>query len=226
MKRSITCVAWTLGSASLLALAVGCSRESRPPQSPPEATSPTFESNVPPVPPPESKEQPPLPGYQKGPTGPASPPAPPPPPPGGPEEMSTPPAGPPRGAEQPSASPAATENERQLCNALASGAKLHVEDVQNGAAIVAIPRAGHDVSTIRDDAHRIESTLKQRGAGESAPTAGDACGLFAIGRLSGVTTTVNEGRGSVRIVMTTSNPAEVRDVRRIAREQVTSLKAR
>jgi hypothetical protein len=224
MKRSITYVAWTLGSASLIALAMGCSRESRQPQTPTGTTSPTFESNVPPGPSAAGREQPPMPGEESGAAGQASP-SPPAPPPGSPGEMGAPPDGAPRGTEQPPASPAG-ENERQLCDALASGAKLHVEDVQNGAAIVAVPKAGHDIASVRGDAHRIESTAKQHGAAESAPAAGDACGLFAIARMPGVSTTLTEGPRSVRIVMTTSNPAEVRDVRRIAREQVSSLKAR
>ncbi len=225
MKRSITCFAWTLGSAALIALAAGCSRESRAPQTPTGTTSPTFESNVPPAPPPPGREQPPAPGYESGVTGQPSPPPPSPPPPlAAPGEIGTPPGGSERGMEQPQAAPAG-ENERQVCDALASSAKLHVEDVQNGAAIVAVPKAGHDLSAVRDDAHRIESTVKQHPPSEPGP-AGEACGIFSIGRMPGVTTTVVEGPSSVRIMMTTANPAEVRDVRRIAREQVLSLKAR
>ena len=64
--------------------------------------------------------------------------------------------------------PAAGESERQLCDALAGDAKLHVEDVQHGVAIVAVPRKGHDLSAIRDDAHRMESAMR-RAAPRRAP---------------------------------------------------------
>ena len=130
--------------------------------------------------------------------------------------------GAPHGTEQPSAA-GGNENERQLCDALAGDAKLHVEDVQHGVAIVAVPRTGHDLSTLRDDSHRIESTIRQHGP-ETGPGP-EACGLFAIARLPSVDVSVAEGTNSMRILMTTSNSAEVKDLRRLAREQVSSMKA-
>ena len=89
------------------------------------------------------------------------------------------------------------------------------------AAIVAVPRTGHDLSAIRDEAHRIESTMHQH-----TPEAGpgpEACGLFTIARLPNVNVATIEGKNAVRILMTTSNPAEVKDLRRIAREQVSTM---
>ena len=222
MKRSIKVLGWTLGSAALLTAGLGCSRESRPAQAPTGTSSPPFESNVPtpgtPAPPPgHAGEQPPPPPGQENaplppPPGNAGPATPPPPPP----EM-----GAPHGPEQPGAT-GGNESEHQLCDALANDAKLHVEDVQHGVAIVAVPRTGHDISAIRDDSHRIESGIHQHGAEGPGP---EACGLFAIGRLPSVNVSVTEGTNSMRIVMTTSNPAEVKDLRRIAREQVGSMKA-
>jgi len=232
MKRSMMSVGMTLGSAALLVLEMGCSRESRPVQAPPAPPpAPAFESNVPPPTPPPGHEMPPsAPGYEAGQPPPGGPMQPAPSAPSGMAQPTTPapsePPGPPSGAPSTMEAPpvvASGPNERQQCAALESTARLHVEDVRNGVAIVAIPKAGHALSTVRDDAHRIESTLRQRSAAESAPVAGDACGLFSIARMPGVSTRLVDGARMVRIVMTTSNAAEVRDLRRIAREQVKEL---
>ena len=139
MKRSMMCVGWTLGSAALFALGMGCSHEERPAQAPPVGTtSPTFESAVPPATPPA---QPPA----------AQPPAPPPAPPP-PTEPAAPPEETKRGVNEPAAP--AGPSERSLCDAMANGATLRVEDVQNGVAIVAIPKGGHDLAQVRDDARK------------------------------------------------------------------------
>jgi hypothetical protein len=229
MRRSMTCVGWTLGSAALLALGLGCSRESPPPEVPAGTPSPPFESNVPPGPAPAMPEPPganpaPLaPGSipETGPMGQAGQPPQPPPPPRTQFEPAAPPEAMQHRTEQPA--PAASgANEHQLCDALASGAKLHVEDVQNGVTIIAVPRAGHDLANVHDDAQRIASALRQRPAAEGQAT-GDACGLFSVARQPDVMTTITDGRASVRIVMTTSNPAAIHDLRRAARDQVTSL---
>lgn len=225
MKQSITCLGMTLGSAALLALGVGCSHESRPAQAPPAGTtSPTFESNVPPTPPPPGQ---PGAGTEMGAPAPPPPGEPPPPPPGA-NAPSPPPPGetggpaPSMPPEQPGAA-AGGENERQMCDSLADVAVLHVEDVQNGAAIVVVPKKGHDLASVHDDAQRVESTMRQRASTASAPTVGMSCGLFSIVKLPGVTTTLTQGARSVRIVLTTANPAEVKDLRRTTREQVGSL---
>jgi hypothetical protein len=128
------------------------------------------------------------------------------------------PAQPQPGAQGPAAT---APNERQLCDALSGHAKLHVEDVKDGVAIVATPKAGHHLGTVRDDAHHIGTALKEHGR-EPGPM-GEACGLFSIGRLPDVNTTVTETANSVRILMTTPNAAEVKDLRRITREQVGTM---
>jgi hypothetical protein len=217
MKRSVTCLGMTLGSAALIALGVGCSRASRPAQAPPAGTtSPTFESNVPPTPAP-----PPPPGPEMAAPAPPPPAAAPPPPPemGAPTQPSTPPE-PPMGA---TGAAGGGENERQMCDALAGAAVLHVEDVQNGAAIVMAPKTGHDLASVRDEARRIETTMRQRGTVETAPAPGTSCGLFSVAQLPGVSAQLIEGAKRVRIVLTTPNPAEVKDVRRLTRDQVMSL---
>jgi hypothetical protein len=233
MKRSVTWLGGTLGSAALLALGIGCHRESQP-QTPPAAgtTSPTFESNVPPGTPPAGQAQP-APAPEMGalpPTGPgqppgeaAPPPAPPPAAPAPPPEMGAQPGAAPRGAEQPSITTGGGESERQLCDKLVTVAKIHVEDVQKGVAIVIVPKPGQDLSMVRDDARRVESMIHQHASPETAPPPAEACGLFIVARLPSVTSTLTEGAKSVRILMTTTNPAELKDLRRSARDQVHNL---
>lgn len=122
-------------------------------------------------------------------------------------------------------------NERALCESLASEGRMRVEDAQNGVAIVITPKAGNALSTVRDDARRLESAIRQSagsgegvvGAPQRSPRSGEACGLAELGRLPSVTTQLVEAGNSVRIVMTTSNANEVRDLRRIARDEVNAL---
>jgi hypothetical protein len=199
MKRCITCLGWGFGSTLLVALAIGC-RANRPAEAPPAGpTSPTFESSMPGAP-----------GEQAAPEMAPTPEV---------GEAPGPGAQKPQPAEQPAAPPA--EHERQLCDALSGHAKLHVEDVHNGVAIVATPKNGQNLSTVRDDAQRISTALHEHAA-EPGPGA-EACGLFSMGRMPGVNTTVTETANTVRIMMTTPHAAEVKDLRRIAREQVGAM---
>jgi hypothetical protein len=225
MKRSITCVGMTLGSAALIALGAGCSHESRPTQTPTAGTtSPTFESNVPPSPAPAAPQPPgsdmgtmnqPTPGGTSGQIGQA--------PSGTQGEPAAPSGGTRWQQEQPSTTAGGGENERQLCDAVANGAKLHVEDVQNGVSIVIVPKAGHDLATVRDNARRLETSMRQLSGVEANPAAGESCGLYSIVKLPSVTTALTEGPSSVRILITSPNPTETKDLRRMAREQVTNL---
>jgi len=237
MKRSIMHVGWTLGSAALFALGMGCSHQEKPTQTPTAgATTPPFESNVPPGPAGQAQQPgaPNEPGAPPGPGAEAPPmPAPlgaPPPPAGAPPPgaQGAPPMGGPEGMrgtpEQPGMGPGATaggQSERQMCDTLNTAAKIHVEDVKNGVAIVLAPKAGHNIGSVRDQAQQLQ------GAMHRAPTEGQAggemCGIVSLGRLPGVNTQVTEGQNTVRIMMTTPNPPEVRDLRRSAREQVNNM---
>ncbi|APR85515.1 Hypothetical protein A7982_10864 [Minicystis rosea] len=135
--------------------------------------------------------------------------------------------------EQPTEGAPAAMNERALCDALATGARLRVEDVQNGVAIVAQPKAGTNLSTVREDARRLENAIHANAPTEGAPTTpgavehatrgGETCGLADLARLPSVTTHLTEGGNSVRLMMTTSNPNEVRDLRRITRDELNAL---
>jgi len=228
MKRSIMCVGWTLGSAALFALGVGCSHQEKPTQTPTNAgaTSPPFESSVPPgtagqAQPPGAPPEPGMPpGHGAEPVpNPAPLGAPPPMVPGEPG-AAPPPAGMP---EQPGAQAPGAQgpNERQLCDTLSSNAKIHVEDVKNGVAIVLQPKAGHNIGAVRDQAQQLQGAM-HRPPMEGQPS-NEMCGIVSLGRLPSVSTQVTEGANAVRIVITTSNQPEVRDLRRSARDQVNTL---
>jgi len=237
MKRSIKSVGMTFGLAALLPLAAACSH--KPAQAPsseaPSANEPGASTEM-------------TPPAQPGAMGQQTAPAPAPQPPGGERIGETQPnaagqpqqqglgsgvgapeaqqAAPPQQAapgQMPLAGPAG-ENEKMLCNDISTSAKLRVEDVQNGVAIVLVPRAGKDLATVKDEARRLEGTMRNAAAHEQA--AGgvrETCGLAELGRLPNMTTTIIEGPRSARIVMTTTNGAEVKDLRRMARDEVNDL---
>jgi hypothetical protein len=75
---------------------------------------------------------------------------------------------------------------------------------------------------VREDTQHMESAM-HRSAAESQ-AAGESCAIFAITRLPSVATSTTEGMSMARIVIITSNPAEVRDLRRSLREQIQNLK--
>jgi hypothetical protein len=214
MKRSVCWLGAAAGSALLVA--VGCSHRGREAQAPePTPGSPEFESNVPPAAPtpmhPASPETPVSPPGQEQATPPAGPGAAPEPG-AGPTEPTAPPAVP----EQPA--PTAGESERQLCDELANSAKIRVEEIKNGVAIVLSPKGGHGLAILRDDAHRTLVMMHQHPAEGAA-----ACGLLVVGRMPSVTSSVSEGQKEVRIVLHAKNPAELKDLRRAAREEVWRL---
>jgi hypothetical protein len=208
MKRSLKFMAWTTGAAALLTAGLGCSRETHPVQAPAPpvgtTTSPPFESNV-------------GPGQ---PTPPAPPPAP---------EMGAPPAPPlpapqpPIGAPQPGAGPgtAGAADEHEMCNTLSNAAHLKVNDVQSGVSITMSPKGGTDLPTLRDDARRIEGAI-HAGPGREA-TGAESCGLFTLARLPGVQTQLVDKANGVVLVITTTNAAEVKDLRRQARDEVGNI---
>jgi hypothetical protein len=115
---------------------------------------------------------------------------------------------------------AARPSERSVCETLSSGADLHVEDVQGGVSVLALPKGDTNLAELLDDARRLVDLSHEPA---SATVEGEACGLIALGRLPGVRTTVNQGATSVRIIMTTQNPSEVGDLRSQVREQLSDL---
>ena len=96
---------------------------------------------------------------------------------------------------------------------------MRVEDVQGGVSIVVTPKAGQEFSTVRDDARRLENTFH----GAHSAQQGDTCGIAELARLPSVTAQVIEGNNNMRIQLTTTDDKEVKDLRRIARDEVNNL---
>jgi hypothetical protein len=214
MKRTMSYVTAVLAPAALIPLMMGCTSQ-RPVR--PTPTTPPAEPGAP------SMQQPARPAEPQGPTGqmgkgqiqqqPGEP---------GREQEAQPKEQLGSGLGQPERpSPEQGEqamSDKAICDALAQSAKLRVEDVQHGVAIMATPKGDADVSTVRDDARRLSATI-QKGA-EPHADRGESCGLAELGRLPSVTVQMSEGGQGVRILMTTSNPSEVKDLRRMAREEI------
>lgn len=250
MKRSITSVGLTLGAVALLALGTGCRhKEQQPAPNEPSTSAPSEPGAMTTQPgainQPSQPSQPVRPGneYGAGLPGEAGQQIQPGTTPGteapGPQPSHEMPGAQPsqpgqqgalpgqQGAQGQAQTPPANEptataggNEREMCESIATAAKLHVEDVQNGVAIVMLPRQGTTLSNLRDDAKKLEQTIQEH----SQPQAGgEPCGIFALGRLPSVKTSMTEGKSTVRLVMTTTNASEIRDLRRMAREQVGAL---
>jgi len=238
MKRTIKSLGVALGPAALIPLMMACTRPAETP------TAPTTEPVAPSAQPPPSVETPAqapagptseLGTREKGARGPEAP--------KGHEAQPAQPAQPQQPGlgsglgqqAQPGEQPAPGEtgapaaNERALCEALAKSARLRVEDVQGGVAIVATPRAGTDLSTVREEAQRLENSIRtgaaegQAGGAQRGVRSAETCGIAELGRLPSVSVQLTEGGNAVRILMTTSNTAEVRDLRRIARDEIGAL---
>jgi len=211
MKRTVKFLGVTFGATALLSLGVACSSRQTPAPSV-GVTAPSSENLTPPV---GTSAQPgasidlgtqgqPSPGSQPGALG-----------------SGLGDTGP---GDTGAAQPRAGTGDAALCDGLASAAKLHVEDVQNGLAIVAVPKAGTSLAAVRDDARRLESSIHAAGGeAHGAQPSAESCGLLQMGRLPGVTTVITEGPSSVRIQMTTSNPSEVKGLRKMGRDEITTL---
>ena len=112
--------------------------------------------------------------------------------------------------------PPAGVNEREACDKLTRDATLHIETIEGGVAIVARPRRGVDLSTLRSLARDIERGV-ERGTPAPAMT---QCDLFPLAR-SGIMA-VTEAPDAIRILVTTSDASRVSQVRRQATEFVRS----
>lgn len=109
-------------------------------------------------------------------------------------------------------------NEREACDQLTSAATLHTEQIEGGVSIVARPRRGGDLSSLRSNVQSI-----QRGIERGAPAAASAqCDLFSLAR--GGVVAVTETPDSIRLLVTTSDAARVPQLRRQANEFLRSTK--
>jgi hypothetical protein len=103
-------------------------------------------------------------------------------------------------------------NEREACDRLTSEATLHIEQIEGGVSIVARPRRGGDLSSLRSNVQSI-----QRGIERGAPSSAAAqCDLFSLARTGVVA--VTETPDSIRLLVTTSDASRVPQLRRQANE--------
>lgn len=108
--------------------------------------------------------------------------------------------------------PTRLTREAALCGALAQQATLRVEDIQGGASLVLTPRTEADMQAVRDAARAFEQQMGSvRPRGDGSP-----CALFELGH-AGARAAVSEGPDTMRIFITTSDPAQVETIRRQAR---------
>lgn len=233
----------TLGAAIVGAMSFGCSHARQPAKTP----SPTFESNVPEqtVPPPMGTTAPPMgersPAPMGGPGAAAMPENEPPATPATPEPA---PSAAPMGTEMPA--PSTTEPApsmaptpapamvSDLCDSLTHAATMRQEDVPGGVAIVLTPKAHETMDTVRDDARKFQMTFTQLSAEAMGhPSAGAAapmpspstCALGEVVHMA-VSASVSEGPKAVRILLTSSDPGQVRPVRRTVRDYTRSAGGR
>ena len=212
MKRTVKFLGVTFGATALLSLGVACSSRQTPAPSV-GVTAPSSENLAPPGQPGATMETPGQPSTA---------------PPGGTVGQPTPePGALGSGLGEPTGETGAQPRagtEKALCEGLAGVAKLHVEDVQNGVAIVAVPKPGTSLAAVRDDARRLESSIHgAAGEAHGAQPAAESCGLAQIGRLPSVSTVITEGPNAVRITMTTSNASEVKELRKMGRDEIGAL---
>ena len=210
MKRSITRVGLTFASAALLAMLASCSRQSQPAQPTP---SPTFEPGMEPPPPPAAPQAPTAPTAPGAPQG-GQAPMPPQPQSEYGQGMEEQPYGQPEQGAQGAGQPAMTMSEREACDALKRDSRINVEDVQGGVAIVMRPKRGAELSGVRENARMIERHMSQ--GGPRSPSA-QQCALFDLAA-PGVMTSLTEGADSVRLILTTSDAAKTRTLRKQARD--------
>jgi len=193
MFRNSHCVRLVLGALAISTLAVGCSREPKPAQQPRASTSPPFEARMEQgrV---EQGERRTMGMDQKG------------------REQTT-------GQGQQAQVEGVNTIEVELCDDLRQNANFTVKDVPGGVSIIARPKAGHNLSAVREAAQRIDRKV-QEGVehGKSAP-ANVICDLFAFTR-NGAVMSVSEDPNAVRILFTTTDKDYQKTLRKSAREWV------
>src|SRR5262249_13277316 len=105
-----------------------------------------------------------------------------------------------------------------LCSMLSHVAMMRAEDSPNGVAVVLVSKRGIDMSNVKEQAHKVEHAAATAPA--PAP-AGQSCALFDATR-GGATMTVVERPNSVRLVMTASDPKQLKTLREQVRAYVSA----
>jgi hypothetical protein len=125
---------------------------------------------------------------------------------------------PPGAAQGETGEGAATEemSEKELCMRATQGATIRVQNIERGVRIEMVPKAGTDLSEVRDTAQRIEAGLDPAAPAPRADQA-EQCRLFDIAAL-GVDATLQEGPNRIHLLLVADDPADVEQIRQRARE--------
>jgi len=219
-----------LGATMLVALGAACSH-SQPPRTP----SPTFESNVgeTTTPPPMGTTAPPpsepapsamTPPEPKEPKEPKESPAPTPEmtSPGGAMGAEAPPAGNEAAPSMTPTPPPVVVMASDLCDSLTHSSSIRYEEIPGGAVLVMTPKPHETIDSVRDDARKFQTTFSQLGAQTpgmaSSPAEGTpTCELVEVVHM-GASPSITEGPKAVRVLITTSEPSQVRAIRHSARD--------
>jgi hypothetical protein len=84
-------------------------------------------------------------------------------------------------------------SEREMCDALLVDAKLQVEDIQGGAALVITPKAGGDLEALKQAARTIESKMPPAGMSTPPPGTGSSGPIPPSGTSPGGSTGTTTG---------------------------------
>ncbi|MDI1484789.1 hypothetical protein [Polyangium sp. y55x31] len=183
-----------LGAAALMTLGVGCSRHEKPAQSAQHRATPAFESAVP-------AEQGQMGQYGHGQAG----------------QWGQGQAGQGQAGQwgQGQAGQAGMLSEQEMCSSLVQHSNLRVEDIEGGVAIIATPKSGVDLSTLRGDALHIAYTMSPPAGEQRAarPTsASERCALFDLGQTAGRSGIVEQGN-EIRILLLAQDTSGVPTLR-------------
>ncbi|MDC3952914.1 hypothetical protein [Polyangium jinanense] len=110
-------------------------------------------------------------------------------------------------------------SEQEMCSSFVQHSNLRVEDIEGGVAIIATPKSGVDLSTLRGDALHIAYTMSPPAGEQRAarPTsASERCALFDLGQTAG-RSGVMEQANEIRIILLAQDTTGVPALRNQAR---------
>ncbi|MDC0740233.1 hypothetical protein [Polyangium mundeleinium] len=106
-------------------------------------------------------------------------------------------------------------SEQEMCSSFVQHSNLRVEDIEGGVAIIASPKAGVDLSTLRGDAIHIAYTMSPPAGEQHAarPTsAAERCALFDLGQMAGRSGLIEQGN-EIRILLLAQDASGVPNLR-------------
>ncbi|MDI3291801.1 hypothetical protein [Polyangium sp. 15x6] len=110
-------------------------------------------------------------------------------------------------------------SEQAMCSSFVQHSNLRVEDIEGGVAIIATPKSGVDLSTLRGDALHIAYTMSPPAGEQRAarPTsASERCALFDLGQTAGRSGVIEQGN-EIRILLLAQDTSGVPTLRNQAR---------